>query len=305
MQLIYEGTDITPYVDIVKCRYSDVAGGRCDSIDIELENAATWDRWRPEIDDRIEAAHESLESGIMYLNTILPENGRYRIVATALPNIARRQVWRSCHDLSLDTVIGACAAECGMDYALYGIEGEYIYPYAERKNEGCAAFLDRLIGYEGGIIKAANGVICAIGIEWAQQQRPVKVLYLNANQKGVRHIKREGNKLTALTVRTPWAEATAEDTDAGGEIRAVRCDIPARDALQAGRWARGLLLAHNRKAEKLIVSAQFDAGIAAMQRIDIESAAEINGEWLVDEVVHDLINKKTRTTLIRCIKTII
>ena len=39
MQLFYEGTDITRDVDVVKCIHRDVSGGRCDSMEIELEHA--------------------------------------------------------------------------------------------------------------------------------------------------------------------------------------------------------------------------------------------------------------------------
>lgn len=304
MQLFYQGTEITPFVDIVRCSHRDVSGGRCDSLDIELDHAATWHRWGPQIDDEINVVHDGMKTGVMYLNTILPENGKYRIVATSLPSTARRKAWKSYHDMTLDEVMRACAAECRMGYALYGLDGSIAYAYLERRDEGCAAFLDRLIGLEGGVVKVVGGKLCGIGILWAQDQFSTKEISLSASQRGVQHIKQDGNKISVMTVRTPWGEATAMDVRAGGELVRVRTDVPATDAVQAGRWARGLLLKHNRQAESLNILTALDTDMTAMGRIDVQSAAGIAGQWLVDEATHDLKNKKTRTRLLRCVRSI-
>lgn len=237
MEFIYQNTDITPFVDIIRCVYRDVSGGRCDSLDIELDHAGTWHRWGPQMDDEISMVQGGLQTGRMYLNTILPENGRYRMLATSLPAVARRKAWASYQNMTLDNIMAACAAECRMEYRLYGLEGKLRYAYLERRDEGCAAFLDRLLGLEGGVLKVVNGRLCGIGIEWAQGQEKVKSLYLSANQRGVQHVKKDADKLAGLKVRTPFCEAEAWD-GAEGEIWAVRTDVPARDAVQAGRWAR-------------------------------------------------------------------
>lgn len=301
MRLTYQETDITPFVDIARCVYKDVSKGRSDSLDIELDHAATWHRWGPKIDDEINVVHGNLETGTMYLNTILPENGRYRIVATSLPSVARRKAWKSYHGMTLEEIMRACAAECRMDYRLYGLEGRVVYPYLERRDESPAAFLDRLMGLEGGVLKVINGRLCGISIEWAQNQTSATSISLAADQVGVQHIKQDGIKLAGLTVRTPWGEATAQDAKVHGELRQVVTDVPALDVVQAGRWARGLLLQHNRKTESICLQTQLDAGMTAMTRLDVLSATEMNGEWLVDESTHDLLNKKSRTTLLRCV----
>jgi hypothetical protein len=269
-----------------------------------MEHAAVWQKWEPKIDDKIKLIKGGFDTGTMYLNTILPENGKYRIIATAMPAIARRRAWKSYHNMTLREVMEACAAECRMEYGLYGIEGEIHYTYLERRNEGCAAFLDRLIELEGGVLKTINGRLCAIGVVWAQAQEAGKKIELAADQEGVQHIKQEANKWAGLKILTPYAEVSAEDRSAKGEIRPVETRLPARDVVQAGRWARGLLLHNNRKTEQLLINTQLDTGFTAMTRVDVTSHTEANGQWLVDEVVHDLKNARTQTRLLRCVSGI-
>ena len=52
MTIYYQGKDITRYVQVRKCIARDTCGERCDSIEIEFENAAGWYRWQPEEDDK-------------------------------------------------------------------------------------------------------------------------------------------------------------------------------------------------------------------------------------------------------------
>lgn len=304
MTLFYQGTDMTPYVDITKCVYRDVAGGRCDSLDMELDQAAAWHRWGPQVDDEISVVQGGLETGVLYLNTVWPEDGRYRMVATGLKAAARRGAWKSYRDRTLEDIMRACAAECGMDFGLYGLEGKLRYPYLERRDEGCAAFLDRLMALEGGVLKVMGGRLCGIGIAWAQEQAGAKTVMLSADQRGAQHIRQGGNQWAGLTVRTPWCEASARDSGALGGIRPVRTDTPARDAAQAGRWARGLLLAHNRQAEQLRLNTELDIGMTAMARVDVQGGTGADGAWLVDEAAHDLVNGKTQTTLLRCVYSV-
>ena len=83
------------------------------------------------------------------------------------------------------------------------------------------------------------------------------------------------------------------------------CSTAARDNAQAGRWARGLLRAMNRKAETLIMDTVFDPTMTAMARVDVTGGTDADGSWLVEEAEHDLIDETTRVTLHRAITSVI
>lgn len=303
MKIIYEQTDITDFVRVKSCVLRDNAGERSDSLEIELDYAEKWYRWGPQEDDRIQVIHEGIDSGEMFLHSILPENGAFRIRATALPCRARKKENRSYIGNSLEEILRRCAMGCGMGYALYGLDKSLVYPYWQQEAEGSAAFLSRLLRAEGAVLKCVNGKFRAIGIPYAQDRPALQSLRIEAEQDGFAY-SRTGEVIRTLTVRTPWATATAEDSAAEGRRDATVEDLPARNAVQAGRWARGMLLHQNRVCECVSLQTEMNKGFSALARIDISGGTNADGEWLIQEAEHDLIQESTSVRMLRCIRTI-
>ena len=299
MNLYYEGKDITGSVNIRRCVHRDVSHGRADSLEIEMDHAAAWYRWGAKTDDKIRIMHNGYDTGDLYLNAVYPERDTFRILATSLPSAARRKAWGSFENKSLENIVRHLAAECGLEARLYGVNAALIYPFLLRRNEGCAAFLDRLGKWEGTVVKAFNGAFRAISVEYAQALEPSRNLRITTDQKGVTYTKRENIKYSGITVSTPYAQATVFDAAAGGNNHPVLTHLPAHDMAQAMRFAHGLLLMHNREAERLSISSTFDAGMTSMIRVDVEGNTDANGQWLVDEVEHDLYNGQSTAKLLR------
>ena len=304
MRLIYEGTDITHDVDVVNCVHRDVSGGRCDSIEIELENAAAWYRWQPQRDDVLEVEMDGYSTGALFLNSVLPTAGKYRIIATSLPSAARRKVYAAYEGMRIADIMAACAAECGMDSRLFGVDKDITYAYLMRHKEGAPAFLSRILRCEGAVLKTLNGCLTAISIEYAQAMEAAQTIEISANQAGTHYLRRDDIKLAGISIKTPFASGSAEDTDALHGQYEVYTDHPATDTTQAARWARGLLLHNNRTAEEMTVGMEFNPGFTAMTRIDVNSPTDADGQWLIDTVEHDFTNKRSKAKLLRCIYTI-
>lgn len=301
MQLFYEGVDIAGKVDVVKCIHRDGCGGRCDCLELELEHAGAWYSWEPKQGDRIVAARDGYDTGTLYLNTILPQEGRFRILATSVPVTARRKRWASYEENTLGGILTLCAAECGMSGSLYGLNGSIMYPYLLRRDESGAAFANRLLEMEGAVLKTVNGKFAGIGVEYAQGLAAVQELAIGADQRSVIHMRRDDQMLYSLTVKTPYGECTAYAPGAAGCGEEVLAHLPAMDDAQAGRWARNLLLMRNRRAEELTFSMEFNPGLSAMVRVDVQSATDAAGEWIVDETEHDFVRGISKAKLLRCL----
>lgn len=304
MDLYWAGKNITSQVNITGCVHRDVCRGRSDCLELTLDHAAAWYRWGPEEDDEIRVVHEKDDTGTLYLNTILPEGDRYRVLATSVKRAAARKTWKSYYGTTLGRLFESCAAECQMSAKLYGTDENYPYLYALRENEGSAAFLSRIGAWEGMAVKALNGTFHGISIAWAQKREPEMEIEIRADREGVRYRRQENLKLSALTVRTPWTEATARDTTAkGSNTRVITC-LPAQNLAQAGRWARGLLLWNNRTAEEIRIETGLNTRLTAMTRVEITGNTDMSGAWIVDEAEHDLFNRRTSVKLLRVIETI-
>lgn len=300
MQIIYENVDITSQVDVVKCIHTDSCGEKCDVTEIILENAAAWYRWGPRINDRVRIENGGYSSGEMYLNTILPENGRYRIFLTSIPAGRTESKWHAYYGMTLNDITKQCAAEMGMSAAFYGLDSGITYPFMLRRYEGAAAFVMRLLKMEGALLKSYNGKMLAIGIDYAQNRPAAGSISISADQPGIYHIQ-QNRHLKQLTIETPYTSVTAHDREATGTRHDIYTGYPANDSATGGRWARGLLKSINREREELTISTAFSPAYTALMRIDITGATDAAGQWLIDEVEHDMIAGSSNIKLRRCI----
>lgn len=286
-----------------KCVSHDTCGARCDSLEIEFENAGGWYSWGPKEDDEILVSLTGYNTGIMYLNTILPEDGKYRILATALPCKARRKEYRSYKNKTLEDIMRACALRTGMSFQIFGIDEKTVIPYIEQENESAAAFLHRLLKWEGAALKCVNGNYTAIGYEYAQRRAAHQTIEISAQQRGTEY-RRGGAKLKTVTIKTPYARASAEDLNAAGVNSLIISDLPAMNDFQAGRWARNILRHHNLQSENLTMDSIFNPGMTAMTRIDVTGGTDAAGEWLIMDAEHDFFNKTTKVRMQRCVNTV-
>lgn len=304
MELTWNGRNITNAVNILGCIHRESSCGRSDSLELTLDHASRWYQWNPEEDDEIQISQGNYTTGKLYLNTIVPDGDRYRVLATGLKRAAARQAWASYAYTTLTEIMDRCASECDMQGKLYGIDGNLQYPYLLRRNEGAAAFMNRIGQWDGVCVKAYNGALRGIYLPFAQKQKAQMSLVIKSDQEGVRYTRRSNTKYAMLTVQTPYGYATARDTAAQNGISRIVTCLPALNDAQAGRFARGLLLMHNRQAEEMAIETGLNLRLSAMTRIDVTGSIAMTGKWMVDESEHDLINERTEVRCLRVIDTV-
>ena len=304
IRMLYEGTDITQHVIITKCIHRDVSRGKCDMLEMELEHAATWYKWKPQRDDTVSVSFGGYETGKLYLNAVRPEGNHYKLLATAMPSGSKQKKYDSWENKTISTIGSACAAECGMGFSLFGISGGLDYPYLIRDNEGSAQFIARIAGMEGAVLKIVNGAYNLIGIEYAQGLNKCATLFVDTTQQNAIYTNEGNQKYGGIRIITPFAQASASDGAAQGYIQTLT-HLPAKNASQAGRWARGLLLSHNREAEALTIrDAEFNPSFTAMARVEVQGNTEAAGDWLIDEVQQDLYNKRSTLRLLKFVTSV-
>ena len=304
MELSWNGIDITDSVNITGCVHRESASGKSDCLELTLDHASRWYGYAPEEDDEIILTHGDYSTGKLYLNAVIPVGDQYRILATSVKRAAARRAWASYADTTLKDIFDKCGAECGMEGRLYGVDGRLPYPFALRRNEGAAAFLNRIGEWEGLCVKARNGAFLGVSVALAQEREAEAGLEISAKQEGVTWRRRDNMKYTGLTVQTPFAKATARDADAKGNNAPIITCLPAMDNAQAGRWARGLLLMHNRKTETLTIDKGLDTSLVPLAKVEVSGGTAMSGDWLVDDAEHDIFNGRTTANLLRVIESV-
>ncbi len=304
MKLYYQGVNIAPSVEISECIHRESSGGKSDCLEIVFEDAQNWYSWQPKADDTISVNVDGYDTGTMYLNTVFPQDGKFRVLATGVSKAGRTIGSEGYSEITLENLISNCAAACGMEGKLYGMDGTVQYRYLVRDRESTAGFIDRILRMEGAGFKTVSGRFAGIGIQSIQEQEAAQSIYIRAGQTGITHIDRPDKRLSGLTVKTPFGEASAYDDGASDGNYRICVNAPAQSDTEAGRWARGLLLMHNRMAETIRMETEFNPGLSALGRVRLVSESNMDGEWIADEVEHDLLRGKSACTLVRCITTI-
>ena len=302
--LMYEDTDITASVDIMECVCRDVSGSESDWVNLKVDHAEQWLAWGPQKNDKIRVLRSGYDSRTMYLNAIITEDGAYRIIATGAKCKPFPARWRPYENKTLASIMSQCAGELDMGARQYGVSGAIRYEYLLRKNTVAPVFLERLLNREGAALKSLNGDYVAIGIEYAQDIPAKHEIELSVTQADAAYIDRRDNAWASVQIKTPFGSAIARDGNVKG-ITQVITDITVDNDAQAYRWAKGLLLAHNRRCEMLRIESDFNPGYTAMGRVDVTSRTGANGEWIIHEAEHDMIEGKSRVTMFRCVRGII
>jgi len=305
VKIYWQGTDITRYVQVKDCIHQEASGGESDLLDLTMRGAASWNRWAPETDDRIQILHKGYDTGTLYLTAVWSEGDQYRALASSARAGAAGRKWAGYAGKTLNEIMVSCAAEYGMSAGIYGMSGGIVYPWLTREGEGGTAFLNRILTMEGAGLKCVGGAMRAIYIPWAQLRTPQIEIAVNAGNDGARWIQRENVKWGRVRIKSPYGTGLAIDTAAGGRPEKVITGLPVRDNVTAGRWARGILLNHNRKAETLEINMDLNGRFQAMERVSVRGDTGAYGEWIIDRVEHDLVNERTRAEMVRCIDTIL
>ena len=303
IRLTWNGTDITGYCTITGCIHRETAG-KSDTLELQLDRAATWYRWGPEEGDTICVDSGDYSTGELYLTAVIPNGDQYRLIASGIKEKANRTTWDSFEEKTFLEIFDRCAAECGMSGKIYGTDERLLIPYCLRHGEGAAGFLNRIATMEGFKLKTWNGTLRAIYLPWAEEQEPSITMKLTEKTSGVTYRRRKNTAWKGLTVKSPWASAYARDMNITNDNAPILAGLPAQNAMQAGRWARSLLRENNRKAEELRIEQRLNLKMGALARVNINGNTDMNGEWIVEEAEHDLIHKRTSALLYRVISTI-
>lgn len=245
MRIIYEGVDITDKIDMRACVIEDTCDDRADLLEITFNRPQDWEMWQPQIDDEIRVTHEYLDTGTMYVTELEPTEDTYMIRANTMKLATREKRWMSWEKKTLGNIMDDCAKLCGMDWMLYGLDNGITYDYMMMDNESVPAFLRRLLRMEGAVLKCCAGRFVGIGVNYANRLEAVHRMDVESRKDtDMTQAYMPYTAWKSVTVNGYEAEGKAEDTDVqAGDSQTFF--LHTRNADEAKRWAKGLLLTNN------------------------------------------------------------
>ena len=154
-----------------------------------------------------------------------------------------------------------------------------------------------------GLVSALKPGTRLIMVGDADQLPPVGAGAVLRDMLDSEYIDRRDLSWSSVQIRTMFGSGTARDSSTSGQGRVIT-DITVDNDAQAYRWAKGILLTHNRQSEILNIEMDFNPGYTAMVRVDVKSRTDANGRWIVDTVEQNLLDGRTKAKMLRCVDTI-
>lgn len=296
MRLYYQEKDITDRVEVLEAKCHNGIHEIC-GCDILLNEAEKWYAWQPKIGDTIRLTDGKLDSGKMYLDSVMPQDGRFRLIGLATKMNRQAKAWQSFEKMTLSQIASQMAAESGLGLEMWGISGGYRYEWLVRKNETPIEFMQRLAMLEGGTLKLVDGKMTLISWDYARSLSPAMTYELRADNI-LSHWKIGADRASAMTGWGLYGTAAAQSGENGRRLRAY---LPAPDTATAKRWARGILLEKNSHVETVTLRVDFEHAATAMGRVNVIGGTDMDGAWLVRRVEHDYKRGISEEELIRCV----
>lgn len=289
MQILYNQTDITPWVKVMKLLCLDDWGATPDSIDLTAADSGQWSQWKPQKGDTLEIREKGWTSGPQTVDTIRQKNGEIRIQSVSLPRGGRTSHSQAWESLSLGDIGTQIAARYGLNFQMFGTAP--VCQRLDQAGEGDFAFLSRLARQEGFSMKILSGKL--ILYDWQARFSSSPALSLGPGNLLGNPVfsDRSDGLYGGCTLTWGTISATVQE-DASAEWMQVS-DVPVFDYAQASRYAKNLLAYARRGAYSGRMEAPLSLGAAAGNTGILSGFGMADGLWFFDRAVHDFVRNTT------------
>lgn len=308
LKLYIEGKDMTPEVGIVQAVYDSYADDYIDTLVISLQDkSGIWSLWRPRTGEKIELQLDTLKTGLLYIHKVKATNGLYHITARSIPpykNGAQKSEWEQVSFLQLAQTI---ASRLDLSLETYGGDNP-CYKRIAQEDESNTSFLQRMCKQEGRSMLIFNGKLIIYDPTTLEAKGATQSFEFTG--KGdFNFFEREGERVGAVRVIDTQKKIngplnmekeeilfelnekiTIDETITSGVGKILTySNLKPSDAIEARRWASGLLKSANRTLKTGYFKLSLQLGLMAGSVIHIKNdrASAWNGPVFLYRVKHN------------------
>ncbi len=307
LKLYIEERNMTNEVGITQAVYDSYASDYIDTLVLSLQDKdGIWSRWKPRAGEKVRLQLDTLKTGTLYIHKLTATNGVYHITARSLPpfkNSVRKTIWKDVSFLQLAQTI---ASRLGLGFKSYGV-GDVSYGELYQ-DESDLSFLRRLCQQESRDMLIYDGSLIIYDPTTLEAQGATQSVEFTG--KGdFDFIEREGTRVgTVRVVRTQtkvngplnverseivfdeYEKILIDESFSSGEGRTLTySNLKPSNAIEARRWASGLLKSANRYLKTGRFKLSLQLGLMAGSIINIQNsrASAWNGPVFLYRVRHD------------------
>lgn len=293
-EILHKGVNIADSIKVSKCYSSDRYGGMLDDLTIEFavenHNIAFYEN-----DELAIKTSGGFETGTMYLDSCIGNDGRFAIKALSYKQKSKKRKSKMWQCVKLSKIIGDVAKNSDLETLLYGVE-DYTYQSVAQVNETDLQLLARLCKREGYSVKCDDGNLIVFN-EYYLENNSTAISISKSDVNGNYSFSRSLNGLSSMTVgyfnilTKKTLSYTATDSDiSGGEDNRIEF---LSDIGEAQRFAKGYLRDANKNYITGIIEMPFNKNISAGTVADLTGFDEFDERYVVYEVRHDYVKEQT------------
>lgn len=294
MNIIYEGKDISNYVDVTKADIYDNAGGVADSIELHFSDTlGLWSKWKPKKGHKIEVKEKGCSSGLMFIDHMEQGRGKFIIKALSTPTNAKTENTKGWEKASLLNVAGEISSKYGFVLSSYGVKDQ-IYDRLDQIEQADFDFLANRAMLEGNILKIFNQKVVIYGEAYMEQQAAVKDI-ISSDLDGDYLFK----TISIGLFNSCIINSSSGDIKVGfkpsnappGPI--LKKSMYLANIAEGQRYSKGILRAANKYEHTGKITVNLDTELASGININIKEFGYADGKYFIDKAIHKLVEQKT------------
>lgn len=301
MQVIYEKTEID--LQISSCKIIDNIKGKADSLAISFADIKRECRkWEFAKNHVIEIVDSPFSTGSMYVDGFECSNGNYNVNAISIKKNYKTKKTRTWENVNFLDLAKDLVTEIGLTLETYGVS-DFQYERVDQVERNNIEFLRSRCILEGCVLKISNGKALIISEDYLKNQS--SVLTLNPSLfLGKYKFKCTSNNIYGGCEVSSFSKDFIKGSfiyDSAGEVIQIK-DINISSLGEGNRFAKNILKSFNKNEITGMVTIVKNTNIAAGSAITIEDLDLYNGKYIIEDIMHDLIDNKSNLTVRRVLE---
>lgn len=297
MRVIYEGTEIN--LEVSKCNIIDNMGGKADSLAISFADIKNECRkWDFSKNNIIEILDEPFSTGRMYVDSFGCSNGLYNVDALSIKKSFKTKRTRTWEKVNFIDFANDLIKEIGLNLETYGIDN-FQYERVDQVEQNNMEFLRYRCMLEGYNLKISNGKAIIVSEKFLESQNSVLALDPSLFI-GKYKFKCTSNHIYGGCEVSSFSKEFIKGSyilnNSIGEVKKIT-DVNTSSLGETTRFAKNILRSFNKLETTGSFTISKNTNIAAGNTILLENLSMFNGKYIIESVLHDLVNAKSFLTV--------
>jgi len=292
LQLIYEGKDITGYVDIRKADLTDNAGGELDSLDLVINDTkGYWSQWKPEKNHTVQVKDSGFDTGIMYVDEIGQNRGAIVLRGLPVKQEAKTENVRAWDNVRFLEIARQIASLQSLQLETYGIQDQF-YSRVDQYSMSDLQFLAWRCLLEGYSLKVTAGKLVIFSQTYMESQ--ASALTIKPGDIDGNFVYKDKTTQIYSACKITYQGIQGEFSAPGVYGPTLKFfDLAVGNIGEAQRFAKGLLRSKNCMEKTFACTLRFDAGIAAGNTVELLGFSLADGKYFAHQVIHRFVEGRT------------